>query len=266
MRRNQFVWLTIALAGLVSTASSQGPFEDSERFAVLVFSKTAGFRHDSIPAGVFAIHSLGAENSFDVEATEDGSIFTDENLKRYRVVVFLSTTGDVLDPDQQAAFERFIERGRGFAGIHSATDTEYDWPWYGGLVGTYFAGHPAIQTATTRIINSSHPSTQQLPLEWIRTDEWYNFAQDPSSYVNVLLAIDERTYSGGAMGASHPLSWYRQYDGGRSWYTAMGHTTESYGEPHFLSHLLGGIRWAANAKSSASQGRERRSSRGLSWR
>ena len=157
----------------------------------------------------------------------------------------MNTTGNILDAEQQAALEQFIRQGGGFVGIHSATDTEYDWPWYGRLVGAYFASHPAIQTATVRVVNATHPSTKPLPATWTRQDEWYNFRAAPPATVHVLLTIDETSYSGGSMGAHHPLAWYHHYDGGRAWYTAMGHTTESYSEPLFLQHVLGGIRWAA---------------------
>jgi type 1 glutamine amidotransferase len=218
-------------------------------FSVLVFSKTAGFRHDSIPAGIAAMQALGEQNNFWVDSTEDTSVFADESLVGYRAVIFLNTTGDVLDPGEQAAFERFIRRGGGFVGIHAASDTEYDWPWYGGLVGTYFRRHPAIQSATLNVVDASHGSTRHLPIKWTRTDEWYNFTHDLYPDVTVLIRIDERSYRGGTMGADHPISWYHSYDGGRVWYTAIGHTIDSYSEPLFLQHLLGGINWAAGVIS-----------------
>jgi cytochrome c len=211
------------------------------RFAVLVFSKTAGFRHDSIPPGIAAITALGAEHGFTVDNTEDAARFTDASLARYRVVVFLNTTGDILDPNEKAAFERYIASGGGFAGIHSASDTEYRWPWYGRLIGAYFASHPAVQRATVRIADASHPSTTGLPPSWERTDEWYSFRSNPRSAVHVLATVDETSYSGGTMGGDHPIAWCQSIGAGRSWYTAMGHTAESYAEPLFRLHLLGGI-------------------------
>jgi glucose/arabinose dehydrogenase/type 1 glutamine amidotransferase len=216
-------------------------------FTVLVFSKTAGFRHDSIPAGIAAIQQLGAQHDFAVEATEDVGAFTDANLGRFRAVVFLSTTGDVLDPTQQAAFERYVRAGGGYAGVHAASDTEYDWPWYGRLVGAYFNSHPANQTATVKVEDHAHPSTAHLPDRWSRFDEWYNYRSNPRSAVHVLASLDETTYSpgGGAMGADHPIAWCQAFDGGRSWYTGGGHTQESYAEANFRDHLLGGIRTAA---------------------
>ena len=215
------------------------------RFSVLVFSKTTGFRHDSIPQGIAALEALGAEHGFAVDRTEDAARFSDAVLARYKVVVFLNTTGNILDVGEKAAFERYIRSGGGFVGIHSASDTEYGWPWYGRLVGTWFASHPQIQRATVHIANPDHPSMKGLPLLWERTDEWYNFRSNPPGTVQVLATLDEATYSGGAMGADHPIVWCQEIDGGRSWYTAMGHTKESYAEPLFRLHLLGGIESAA---------------------
>jgi type 1 glutamine amidotransferase len=220
------------------------------RFTVLVFSKTTGFRHDSIPQGIAAIEALGAENGFAVDGTEDAAQFSDAVLARNKVVIFLSTTGDVLDTGEKLAFERYIRSGGGFVGIHSASDTEYGWPWYGRLVGTWFASHPPIQRATVHIANPDHPSMKGLPALWERTDEWYNFRRNPRGAVQILATLDEATYSGGAMGADHPISWCQTIDGGRSWYTAMGHTKESYDEPLFRLHLLGGIESAAGVAGS----------------
>jgi cytochrome c len=218
---------------------------DAPRFAILVFSKTTGFRHDSILDGIAAVRALGAEHGFMVDDTEDAARFTDATLARYKVVVFLSTTGDILDQEQKAAFERYIRAGGGFVGIHSASDTEYHWPWYGRLIGAWFASHPQIQHATIRIEDADHPSTKGLPASWARVDEWYNFRSNPRGAVHVLASLDEATYSGGAMGGDHPIAWCQNVDSGRSWYTAMGHTKESYAESLFRLHLLGGIASAA---------------------
>ncbi|RZQ64444.1 DUF1080 domain-containing protein [Amycolatopsis suaedae] len=217
---------------------------------VLVFSKTAGYRHDSIGAGVQAIRDLGTEHHFSVTATEDAAAFTDENLAKYDAVVWLSTTGDVLNAEQQAAFERYVKAGGGYAGVHAASDTEYDWPWYGDLVGAYFASHPHIQEADVKVEDHSHPSTADLPDTWKRTDEWYNFRENPRSKVKVLASLDEGSYQpgNGAMG-DHPISWCHEKAGGRSWYTGGGHTTESYAEPEFRKHLAGGILYAAKVRN-----------------
>jgi type 1 glutamine amidotransferase len=213
--------------------------------SVLVFTKTAGFHHDSIPEAIAAVQQLGEQNGFTVDQTDDAGAFTDANLSQYQAVVFLLTTGDVLDADQQAAFERFIEAGNGYVGVHSAADTGYDWPWYGQLMGAYFQSHPDIQPATIDVAGHDHPSTLTLPDEWQRTDEWYNFQTNPrDNGVTVLATLDESTYSGGTMGDDHPIMWYHDFDGGRAWYTGGGHTSESYAEPLFLQSLLGGIEYA----------------------
>jgi uncharacterized protein len=218
---------------------------------LLVFSKTGGFRHASIKDGKMALQKLATEHKFGVDFTEDSSVFTDANLAHYDAVVFLLTTGMILDDNQKAAFERYIRAGGGYVGVHSASDTEYAWSWYGGLVGAYFDRihrHSKVVKATIHVTDKSHPSTIMLPMLWVRTDEWYNFASNPRGRVNVLMTIDERTYKGGTMGADHPIAWYHEYDGGRAWYTALGHTSESYYEPLFLAHLWGGIVYAAGGK------------------
>jgi type 1 glutamine amidotransferase len=235
------------LAGLVFGSGNAAQAADAFGFRILVFSKTTAFRHDSIPDGIMAIRTLGAEHGFAVDATEDATTFTDATLARYKVVVFLSTTGDVLNAEQKAVFERYIRSGGGFVGIHSASDTEYNWPWYGRLVGAYFASHPRIQQAAVHIVDPGHPSTNGLTVIWERTDEWYNFRTNPRGEVHVLATLDETTYSGGKMGADHPIAWCHMMEGGRSWYTAMGHTKGSYAEPLFRLHLLGGIESAAGS-------------------
>jgi type 1 glutamine amidotransferase len=237
------------LAGAAALAACGGPAESpdpaaparpSEAPDILVFSKTAGFRHESIPAGVQALREL-----FRIDATEDAHAFTADNLARYRAVVFLNTSGTILDAGQQAAFEAYIRGGGGFAGVHGAADTEYDWPFYGDLLGAYFASHPAIQPAVIRVEDATHPATAGLEESSTRTDEWYNFRTNPRPKVQVLLTLDESSYTGGTMGADHPHAWYRAYGRGRSFYTAGGHTVESYAEPAFRAHLAGGIRYAA---------------------
>lgn len=235
------VAMTLGVMSLPAVASAQ------DQARVLVFSKTAAFRHASIPTGIATIQQLGQQNNFTVDTTEDAAQFTDANLARYDAVVWLSTTGDVLNDTQQAAFERYIQGGGGFVGIHSASDTEYDWAWYGGLVGAYFNNHPAQQNADLIVNDKAHPSTASLPTTWRRFDELYNFRTNPRGKVHVLLTINERSYSPGpgAMGSDHPMAWCHAYDGGRAWYTGLGHTDQSYAEPLFRQHILGGIKWAA---------------------
>lgn len=235
------VWVALATAESIAGAASQSSFK------VLVFSKTAEYRHESIPHGVAAVQQLGALYNFAVDASEDAAVFTESNLAQYAAVIFLNTTGDVLHASQQAAFEWFIAQGGGFVGIHSAADTEYDWPWYGGLVGAYFASHPDIQQATIQVVDPLHPSTAGLPAQWVRTDEWYNFRPDTMGKIHVVAILDETTYAGGTMGAGHPIAWCQEYAGGRAWYTAGGHTPATYSEPLFRQHLRHGIEYAAGA-------------------
>lgn len=243
--------LGLALAALLVLACQPAQAEPPA-FKILIFSKTTGFRHDSIGAGVAAIQELGAQNNIAVDVSEDAEMFTSANLAQYAAVVFLLTTGDVLNAAQQTAFENYIAAGHGFIGVHSASDTEYSWPWYGALVGAYFKNHPAPQPATITIEDLSHPSTKSLPIPWARTDEWYNFQANPRANVHVLLSLNESSYDpgSGAMG-DHPIAWCHAFAGGRSWYTGGGHTVGSYSETAFRQHLLGGIQWAAGAESAA---------------
>ncbi|MGH8867702.1 MAG: ThuA domain-containing protein [Actinomycetes bacterium] len=239
---------TVALLGLGGVVLMAPAQAAEPAFNVLVFSKTAGFRHSSIPTGIQTIRQLGEENGFAVDATEDATAFTSRNLRQYDAVVWLSTTGDVLNATQQEAFEGYIRAGGGYAGIHAAADTEYDWPFYGDLVGAYFKSHPAQQTATVRVEDPDHPSTRHLPEQWSRFDEWYNYRANPRGDVHVLATLDESSYAPGpdAM-ADHPIAWCHDVARGRSWYTGGGHTEASYAEPEFRQHLLGGIQSAAGA-------------------
>jgi type 1 glutamine amidotransferase len=235
----------VLLTGALLVAPIQPTVAADTAYDVLVFSKTGGFRHDSIPAGIQAIRELGAANTFTVTATEDSAAFSSANLAQYEAVVFLNTTGDVLTDAQQAAFEAYIRGGGGYVGVHSAADTEYGWPFYGNLVGAYFASHPAIQQADVEVEDRAHAATAHLPQTWTRTDEWYNYQTNARSSAHVLATLDESSYSGGGMGADHPHAWCKAYEGGRSFYTGGGHTQQSYAEPNFRAHLLGGIRYAA---------------------
>ena len=214
---------------------------------LLVFSKTASFRHASIDAGKKALAKMATDKGFNVTFTEDAEAFNETDLKKYNAVLFLNTTGDVLNDKQQAVFERFIQAGGGYVGIHAATDTEYDWPWYGKLAGAYFLDHPMtpsnVQKGKYSVVQKNHWATQGMPDEFERTDEFYSF-KDISPKINVLLTIDEKTYQGGKNPDYHPMSWYQEFDGGRSFYTAMGHTDETFVEPLFLNHLYAGINYA----------------------
>jgi cytochrome c len=212
---------------------------------VLVFSKTAAFRHASIEVGKVAFQKMAKEKGFAVDLSEDASVFSTENLKKYRAVVFLSTTGDVLNPTQQAEFERYIQAGGGYLGIHAATDTEYQWPWYGRLAGAYFLDHPMVPSNVQKgkfFVTMKNWATKNMPDTFERSDEFYSF-KDINPNINVVLKIDEKTYQGGKNGDNHPISWYHEFDGGRSFYTAMGHTDETFSEPLFLDHIWAGLQY-----------------------
>lgn len=243
--------LLTALAGLALLAACAAPAPSVSGPSapggprVLVFTRTAGFRHSSIPVGVAALRELGVAGGFAVDGTEDSGLLNAGNLARYRALVFLNTSGDVLDEAQQRDVEAYIRGGGGFVGVHAAADTEYGWPFYGVLVGAWFASHPAIQPARLRVVDRTHPATAHLDAVWARTDEWYNFRTNPGPGVHVLVTLDESSYTGGTMGADHPIAWCHPVGAGRSFYTGGGHTDESYAEPAFRAHLLGAIGYAA---------------------
>ena len=210
--------------------------------SLLVCSKTTGYRHESIPAGVAAVAELAAELGFTVDATEDADMF-DADLSRYAAVVFLSTSGTIFETDaQRAALESYVVSGGGFVGIHAASTAESDWPFYGELVGGRFKSHPPLQPATVVVEDGLHPSTAHLGSSWTLTDEWYEFTDDPRPRVQVLLSVDESTYEGGAMGPGHPIAWQHSVGAGLCFYTALGHPIEAYADPTFRAHLAGGIR------------------------
>ena len=253
------VVLLISLAPATADHSLGHGKGHHKRFSALIFSKTAAFRHtECIPQGTVAIAQMAARRGFEVDATENADAFTDENLAEYDVVIFLCTTGDVLDADQQSAFERYIRAGGGYAGIHSASDTEYDWAWYGGLVGAYFRDHPGsvnaqFQEATMVVEDRRAAATRRLGRTWTREEEWYNFQTNPRDSVHVLLSVDESTYDprgysvpGGSPGmGDHPISWCQPYDGGRAFYTALGHFASTWTDTRFQAHLRGAIKWVA---------------------
>ncbi|MFE1795646.1 ThuA domain-containing protein [Streptomyces sp. NPDC059517] len=216
----------------------------SPRPRVLVYTRTTDYRHDSIPDGTAAVRSLGAAHGFDVHATEDPDFF-DAPVGPYAAVVFLSTSGDVLTPAGREHLAAYVEAGGGFVGVHAAACTEYDWPYYGELLGARFARHPEYQPGRAVVEDHDHPATRHLPAVWDFTDEWYDFRTSPRGSVRILLSADETSYAGGGMGTDHPLSWCHSQGKGRSFYTALGHAPESYQDPHFRTHLLGGITWAA---------------------
>lgn len=214
---------------------------------VLLFSKTAGFRHSSIGPAVTAIQAQCGTLGWTCTNSEDSTVFTAGGLASYDAVVFVMTTGDILDANQQSAFETWYRAGKGWLGIHSASDTEYTWSWYGSLVGAYFSDHPAgTPTATFRVADRVHPSTSMLPSLWTRAEELYNFQGASSTIRNnnhVLFDVDERTYTGGSEGFDHPMAWCKLYDGGRSMYTEIGHADSAWSETLVVQHTMGAIGW-----------------------
>ncbi|MFI6877019.1 ThuA domain-containing protein [Streptomyces sp. NPDC050400] len=247
--------ILVASIGLSTQARAvQQPAEAAPAFRVLVFSKVTNFAHDSIPAGIEAVQKLGAENGFEVEATDDAGAFTDANLARFQAIVFNNTNstpekGDLLDADQRAALQKFVRGGGGWVGLHAASASERDWDWYEGLVGAIFDQHPAVQTGRVKVLDHAHPSTKGLPELWERSEEWYNWRVNPTGKVHTLAQIKVRDgVTGLDEGVDHPWSWCQNYDGGRSWYTAGGHAKSAFQEAGFLQHLLGGIQWAAGNK------------------
>ncbi|MFD7702671.1 ThuA domain-containing protein [Streptomyces caelestis] len=219
--------------------------------ALLVYTRTTDYRHESIPAGVAALRDLDA---FDVDATEDPAAL-EGPLGRYAAVVFLSTSGEVLTPAGRERLRAYVEAGGGFAGVHAAACTEYDWPYYGELLGARFDRHPAFQPGRVVTEDHDHPATRHLPAVWDFTDEWYDFRTDPrAAGVRVLLSADESSYEGGGTGPGHPLAWCRDQGAGRVFYTSLGHAAEAYDDPAFRAHLRGGISWAAGAGERVSPG------------
>jgi len=233
----------LALLLLIAFAISCQDEHRSGDAKVLLFSKTEGFHHDCISEGKLAIKAMCGENGIQVDTTTDQGFFNEEDLEDYAAVIFFNTTGDVLESSQEIAFERYIQAGGGFVGVHAASDTEYGWNWYGNLAGAYFTSHPTIQEAKYDVIDTSFAASKILPKEWTRTDEIYNLKM-VNKDVNVILTVDESTYEGGTNGDYHPMAWYHEFDGGRAFYTALGHTKESYKEDLFMKHLLAGIQYS----------------------
>jgi type 1 glutamine amidotransferase len=237
----------------------QTTLAQGKQFKALLVTTTRGWHHESQHAGVLAIQQLGVKNYFDVMLFENPEGFTDKYLEQFKVIIFLNTTADIFDSAQQKVMERFIQSGKGYVGIHSASDTEYDWDWYTKLVGRMFYIHPVIQTARLNIIDQNFPGLQGFAGNKLWTDEWYEFGPEKIDGLQNILAVDESSYDpkvewthrnkkGDGMGSLHPIAWYHNYDGGRSFYTALGHLPVVYSDPAFLNHLYAGIYWAATGK------------------
>jgi type 1 glutamine amidotransferase len=246
--RSIFLSVTFLISTLNSVAQKQ--------FKALLITTTKGWHHESLHYGVVALKEMAIKQEFTVDVFQNPGGFTDENLRQYQVIIFLNTTGNIFDSAQQRVMERFIQSGKGFVGIHSASDTEYDWEWYTKLVGRMFHIHPANQTAKLVATDKTFPGIKDFA-ERLWTDEWYEFGPEKVTGLQYLLAVDETTYNptakstskqGVGMGNFHPVAWYHQFDGGRSFYTALGHLPANYSDSIFLQHLFAGIRWAATGK------------------
>jgi type 1 glutamine amidotransferase len=242
---------------LIQFTIGKTAFSQSKQFKALLVTTTKGWHHESLHAGVLAIQQLGIKNHFDVVLQESPTYITDKNLEQFKVIIFLNTTGDILDSAAQKVMERFIQSGKGYVGIHSASDTEYDWDWYNRLVGRMFHIHPAIQTAKLNVVDSTFPGIMGFAQAGLWTDEWYEFGPEKVNDLKYILSIDENSYDpkaqwgekkGLGMGKLHPVAWYHNFDGGRSFYTALGHVPAVFGNPIFLNHLYAGIYWAATGK------------------
>ena len=217
---------------------------------ILVFSKTEAFRHKSIPAGIKFMTELADKNNWNITFSEDSNEFEDENLKQYNVLVFLNTTGDIFNDNQKKALKTYMANGNGFVGIHAASNTEMEWSWFTEMIGATFRDHPKVQNATLHIDKSlEHLAINHLEKTEVFRDEWYNFIKPVGKHVNVLAYLDEDSYQGKKMNTkSHPITWYHHYDGGRVFYTGMGHTDKIYGDIRFEKLIQGAIRWAVGSQ------------------
>lgn len=247
------LWITTTLLILFATNGSA----QYKQFNVLLFTRTVGFHHESILNGVTAMKEMSEQHVFGLEWHEDPAKFTDEYLEKFDVIVFLNTTGDVFNESQQKAMEKFIQSGKGFVGIHSASDTEYEWPWYTKMVGRMFRIHPQTQTAMIDVVNNNFPGLERMPARRLWTDEWYEFGKTLSDDLVTLITLDEKSFDpyvkwgpkeGKGMGDFHPIAWYQHYDGGRAFYTGMGHVPSTFNDVVFREHIYGGIYWAATGK------------------
>ena len=234
-----------------------GKSDAQKQFKALLVTTTRGWHHEALHSGVLAIQQLGIKNFYDVTLFEDPKGFTDKYMEQFQVVIFLCTTGDIFDSAQQKVMERFIQAGKGYVGIHSASDTEYDWEWYTKLVGRMFHIHPVIQTAKLNVLDPAFPGVQGFMGNKWWTDEWYEFGPEKTTGLNYVMSVDETTYNpkadwgkvkGEGMGKLHPVTWYHTYDGGRAFYTALGHIPAIYSDPAYLNMLNAGIVWAATGK------------------
>ncbi|WP_037318516.1 ThuA domain-containing protein [Salegentibacter sp. Hel_I_6] len=244
MLKNYSTFLLVIFLFSLTTGFSQEDEEKGDKKEVLVFYKTDGFWHNSIPTGRDFLLDLGEDHDFEVTTTKDADDFLEDDIQNYDLIIFLNTTGNVFDDEEQEGFKKYIENGGNFFGIHAAADTEGDWPWFVELVGGFFDGHPEVQQADIKLNMPQHPAVSHLPELWTRTDEWYNY-KNLNPEMQVLLYLDENSYEGGTNGEEHPIAWFGETGyGGISIYTGLGHTVQSYIEPLFQEHILQSILFA----------------------
>tara|TARA_R110002050_G_scaffold67407_2_gene145894 strand:- start:23804 stop:24619 length:816 start_codon:yes stop_codon:yes gene_type:complete len=265
LSKNKILSLTFLI--LVSVLYSNA-LSGQKQFKILLITETAGWHHESIDTGILVIKGLAATHNFEVDRQQDAIKITESQLNKYDAVIFLSTTADIFDNEEQEVFEKYIQSGKGYVGIHAASDTEYEWEWYTQLVGRMFYIHPAQQTAKLRIIDHNFPGLEHFPNTLLWTDEWYEFGEEKTTGLKYLVSVDENSYDpkvtwknrdmdkngsmldrvGVGMGKEHPISWYHEFDGGKAFYTALGHIEKVYENQWFLDHLYGGIYYAATGK------------------
>jgi hypothetical protein len=250
MKNLIFTILTIVAFMFTCTAQDDKP-EFDEPANILVFSKTKGYRHESISSGLKMLYDQSKKQNWVITATENSELFTDEFLVTFDVVVFLNPTGDAISDKGQESFEKFMDTGKGYVGIHAAADCEYDWPYFAKLNGGHFKTHPPSQKARVVFENFDHPA--MAPFKGMKSytsyDEWYTFKENPRPNVNVLATLDENSIKkfdndNFRMG-DHPLIWWQEYDGIRSFYTGYGHTHEAFQDKLIIEHIKNAINWAA---------------------
>ena len=247
-RRPLFGFVALAFAALGGSL----PAMAREPAHVLVYSGSTGFRHDSIPAAVEALKSIGAKAGYVVDTSEDPEIFTAEKLKAYKAIVLVSTTTDPKKPESEwfvgarrDALQGFLKDGKGILALHAAGDSHYHWPWYGKMIGGYFERHPkGTPKGVQTVVDAKHPATAKLPTTIERNEEWYYYKDfDPT--MHVLITVDPATIGEGEADVNvNPLVWYHDYGGGRVFYSGLGHTSESYSEPYLVTLITGGLTYA----------------------
>jgi type 1 glutamine amidotransferase len=249
MKNLLLAFISLVVSVFACIAQDKPTFE--KPINVLVFSKTAGFRHESISSGLKMLYDQSKKQNWVITATENSGLFTDGFLADFDLVVFLNPTGDAVDASGQTAFEKFMKSGKGFVGIHASADCEYEWPFYGSLVGGYFKTHPAQQKATVVFEKSDHPAMSPFKgmTSYTTWDEWYTFKENPRPNIHVLATLDESTIKkfdndNFRMG-DHPIIWWNDKDGIRSFYTGFGHTHEAFQDKLIIEHITNAINWAA---------------------